>query len=84
MSELYWWIGSGLAGVLAVFLGRWLWQLVKAVKAERARELFRLQHERYEEQLLTHASATGLPRGLKWLSCRIHGDVLLVRDSLTG
>jgi hypothetical protein len=45
--------------------------------------LFRLQHERFEEQLLKSASATGLPRGLKWLSCQIIGDAVLVRDNVT-
>lgn len=85
MNQPYlWWIGGGLGTVIIIALGWWLWQLVKAIKAERARELFRLQHERFEEQLLKTATATGLPRGLKWLSCPISGDALLVRDSLTG
>ncbi|HEV3439764.1 MAG TPA: hypothetical protein VG122_20530 [Gemmata sp.] len=83
MNQHLWWIGGGLA-VAAIVLGRWLWHLGKAVQAERARELFRLQHERFEEQLLKNAAATGLPRGLKWLSCQISGDALLVRDTLTG
>jgi hypothetical protein len=84
MNQPYlWWIGSGLA-VAAIVLGRWLWHLGKAVQTERARELFRLQHERFEEQLLKNAAATGLPRGLKWLSCQISGDALLIRDTLTG
>jgi hypothetical protein len=83
MNQHLWWIGGGFA-VVAIVLGRWLWYLGKAVQAERARELFRLQHERFEEQLLKNAAATGLPRGLKWLSCQISGDALLVRDTLTG
>src|SRR5262249_9421900 len=42
-----------LAGFVALAFGvRWVWHLGKAVQAERARELFRLQHERFEEQLL--------------------------------
>jgi hypothetical protein len=85
MNHLYLWcIGVGLAVAAAIVVGRWLWQLGKAVQAERARELFRLQHERFEEQLLKNAAATGLPRGLKWLSCEINGDALLVRDTVTG
>lgn len=76
----------GALGVLVavVLVGRWLWHLGKAVQAERARELFRLQHERFEQQLLTAASATGLPRGLRWAECRITGDATIVRDTTTG
>jgi hypothetical protein len=61
-----------------------LWSVGRAVLAERARELFRLQHERYEEQLLRGASATGLPRGLRWVGCTITGDAVLVRDEANG
>ena len=70
--------------VLAILVGRWLWNVGRAVQAERARELFRLQHERFEEQLLAAATATGLPRGLRWVSCTINGDALLVRDTTTS
>jgi hypothetical protein len=85
MNERYiWWVGGVLAAMAAFVLMRWFWQLGKAVKAEHARELFRLQHEKYEEQLLTSAAATGLPRGLKWLSCQIIGDAVLVREVATG
>jgi hypothetical protein len=84
IAPYQWWIGGGLGAVLAIVLLRWLWQLGKAVKAEHARELFRLQHERFEEKLLKNAAATGLPRGLKWLSCQIIGDALLVRDVVSG
>lgn len=85
MNESFlWWIVGVLAAMAAIVLGRWLLQLGKAVQAERARELFRLQHELFEEQLLKSAAATGLPRGLKWLSCQITGDALLVRDASSG
>ena len=30
------------------------------------------------------AGATGLPRGLRWVKCRITGDAVLVRDTATG
>jgi hypothetical protein len=66
------------------FGGRWLWHLGRAVQAERARELFRLQHERYEEQVLKAGGATGRPRGLRWVRCLITGDAVLVRDAATG
>jgi len=80
-----WWIGGGLAGAILLLAAvRWFWHLGKAVQAERARELFRLQHERFEEQLVKAATATGLPRGLRWVSCEITGDAMLVRDTTTG
>ena len=78
------WIAGGLVSAVIVALGvRWVWRLGKAVMAERARELFRLQHERFEEMLLQAAGATGLPRGLTWARCQITGDALLVRDLAT-
>ena len=83
--SLGWWIGGGVLVVAVVALvARGLWLLGRAVHVERCRELFRLQHERFEEQLLKAASATGLPRGLKWMACRITGDAVLVRDTATG
>jgi hypothetical protein len=78
----WWWIA--LLVLAALLVARWVWHLGKAVLAERARELFRLQHERFEEQLLRAASATGLPRGLRWAKCRIGGDALLVRETATA
>ena len=77
-----WWL-AGVALVLGAVVLRWLWHLCRAVVAERARELFRLQHERFEEQLLRAASATGLPRGLKWVRCQITGYAVLARDAAT-
>jgi hypothetical protein len=77
-----WWV---VWSALLIGLGvRWCWHLGRAVQAERARELFRLQHERYEEQFLKAAAATGLPRGLKWVGCKITGDAVLVRDLNTS
>lgn len=85
MVSLWWWLAGGVAVVAAAALGaRWLWHLGRVVHVERCRELFRLQHERFEEQLLKAASASGLPRGLRWLACRITGDAVLVRDTATG
>jgi hypothetical protein len=83
--SLWWWVAGGLVLVGAVALAvRWLWHLGRAVQVERSRELFRLQHERFEEQLLKAAGATGLPRGLRWVACQITGDAVLVRDGATG
>src|SRR5262245_16963801 len=83
--SVWWWVGGGIAVlILLVLAARWLWRLGRAVHVERCRELFRLQHERFEELLLKAAGSTGLPRGLRWVGCRITGDAVLVRDTATG
>ena len=80
MSES-WWIGGGVvAAILILLAGRWCWHFARAVQIERARELFRLQHERFEELLLVAAAATGKPRGLTWIHCEIIGDAILARN----
>lgn len=76
-----WWIGGGVVAALVMLLaGRWCWHFARAVQVERARELFRLQHERFEELLLVAAAATGKPRGLTWTHCEIIGDAILARN----
>ncbi|MBY0460964.1 MAG: hypothetical protein K2V38_26895 [Gemmataceae bacterium] len=85
MGSLWWWFAGGVVVLLLVAVAaRWLWHLGRVVHVERCRELFRLQHERFEELLLKAASATGLPRGLRWVGCQITGDAVLVRDTATG
>lgn len=79
-----WLVGAVVAGVvLAALAGRWVLHLGRAVQIERARELFRLQHERFEQMLLAAATATGKPRGLAWVGCEIAGDAVLARDTAT-
>src|SRR5260370_1276496 len=58
-----------VAGLLFLLLVWWFYGLGREIQAERARELFRLQHERLEKLFLEKASASGLPRGLRWVSC---------------
>lgn len=84
MGELNpWWVGAAGGLVLLALAGRWLLHLGRAVQIERARELFRLQHERFEEMLLKAAAATGKPRGLTWVGCEITGDAVLARETGT-
>jgi hypothetical protein len=78
-----WWFVGAAGLVLLALAGRWFWHLGRAVQVERARELFRLQHERFEQQLLTAAAETGKPRGLRWVGCAITGDAVLARDQTT-
>jgi hypothetical protein len=76
-----WWVGGGFVVVL---WGVWrFWRFCHAVQVERARELFRLQHERFEEDLLKAAAATGKPRDLRWQSCTFTGEAILTRDTTT-
>ncbi|MBP3959404.1 hypothetical protein J8F10_29525 [Gemmata sp. G18] len=85
MGSLGWWFTGGVVVVvLLALVARWLWYLGRVVHVERCRELFRLQHERFEEQLVKAAGASGLPRGLRWVRCNITGDAVLVRDTATG
>ena len=79
-----WWLAGVGGAVLIVLGGRWLWHLGRAVQVERARELFRLQHERFEELVLAAAAATGKPRGLTWVACAITGAAVIARDVAGG
>lgn len=81
MSDSLEWLIGAAAVVLALLAARWLWRLARGIQVERARELFRLQHERFEEMLREAAARTGKPRGLIWQSCEIVGDALLARDA---
>ena len=76
-----WWIAGGFAAVALIFGGWWLRRFGRAVQIERAREFFRLQHERYEDALLAAARATGKPRGLHWLGVAIVGEAVLARNA---
>ena len=75
-----WWIG-GVAVAVLIAGGLWVRRFGRTVQVERAREFFRLQHERYEERLLAMANATGKPRGLRWIIATITGDAVLARNS---
>src|ERR1700733_7715653 len=81
----YWWIAPiVLALAVAGYFG---WRRMRAFgkegAAERARELFKLQRERFEAQFLTAAAATGKPRGLVWKDCQWDDTVEFVRERQT-
>jgi hypothetical protein len=82
------WIGVAL-GLVVVGLVVWLvWHPVRLfgreMKLERARELFRLQHERLQALFFRAASASGKPRGLRWKACHWESGVEFVRERRTG
>jgi hypothetical protein len=69
-----------VAGLLMLLAAWWLFRMGREVQAERARESFRLQHERLTEVFLKAAAQTGKPRGLRWVSCTFTGAFVLVRE----
>ena len=79
-----WWI-AGIATIsLSIATALWLRHFARTVQIERARELFRLQHERFEDLLLDAASKTGKPRGLTWIGIEIIGVAVLARNARRG
>lgn len=84
MNEIgIWPLFVPVAGLVLVVGGWWLYRLGREVHTERARESFRLQKERLEGVVLQAASATGKPRGLRWVSCRFIDDLTLIRNKAT-
>jgi hypothetical protein len=82
------WLGV-LLGIVGLGLVAWLaWHPVRRfgheMRVERARELFRLQHERLQYLFLSAAAASGKPRGLRWKACLWETGVELVRERRTG
>lgn len=72
-----------VAGLLTLIMLWWFYGIGREIQAERARESFRLQHERLEKLFFEKASSTGLPRGLRWVSSvfALHFD--LAREKTT-
>lgn len=58
--------------------------LMREIRAEKARELFHLQRERLEAKFFDLASGSGKPRGLRWVDCDWEDPVTYVRDRRTG
>lgn len=52
--------------------------------AEHARRTFRLKRELLEAKFFTLASSLGKPRGVRWLDCKWHDEVIFARDRQTG
>src|SRR4051794_15316099 len=76
----YWWL-LAVAVFIAALIAWWkLHGVGGQIQHERARELFRLQHEQLEAKFLDAAAATGKPRGLIWVDCAFEPKLELVRD----
>ena len=80
-----WGTGIGLALLLVVALTaiplarRW-----RRREAKLALRQFRIQREQLEAKFFDLASATGKPRGLKWLDCDWLSAVTFARERTTG
>src|SRR5262245_59359238 len=79
----YWWAAGGVILIGFVMFLRSLQSMGRAFQIARAREVFRLQRERLEAKFLDAASATGKPRGLRWVDCAFEPHIELVRDLST-
>lgn len=51
---------------------------------DKARQLFQLRREWLEARFFTLASASGRPRGLRWVECDFDHELTLARDRSTG
>lgn len=58
--------------------------LLREIRTERARDLFRMQRERLEARFFDLAARSGKPRGLRWLDAEWQDAVTFVRDRRSG
>lgn len=85
--QWYWFVPLA---VVMVGLGVWLFfrrhhmhAWGREFQIARARELFALQRERLESLFLKAASATGKPRGLRWVRCDFDAALTFAREKTT-
>jgi hypothetical protein len=79
------WLWVIVVAAVPVIVLLWrLYRLGREVQAARARESFRLQHEHLEALVLEKASASGVPRGLRWLACRFAPESEFAKERKTG
>jgi hypothetical protein len=79
------WLWTVPVALLAIVVVLWhFYGLGREIRAARARESFRLQHEHLETIVLERASASGIPRGLRWLACRFSSETEFAKERKTG
>ena len=82
------WLWIGVAGVtiaVAATSGFVWWARRRHARSlSHARESFRLRREWLEAEFVTRATASGKPRGLRWVDCDFDDDVAFARDRRTG
>ncbi len=85
--QWYWFV---LLAAVVLAGAIWLFRRRKSMHAwgrefqiARARELFALQQERLHDLFTKAASASGKPRGLRWVQCSFEPELTLARERLT-
>jgi hypothetical protein len=79
------WLWTIPVAVLGIIFVLWhLYGLGREIRAARARESFRLRQEHLETLVLEKASASGMPRGLRWLTCRFSCEPAYAKERRTG
>ena len=73
---------SAIVGALAA--GAWLVRRQQVITLEQARQTFRLRREWLEADFVSHAEASGKPRGPRWMNCDFDDDVSFARDRRSG
>ena len=87
MTE-YWWtagiiIGVAVAGVLVFFFYSPWRSRRRDAELARAREAFRVRREWLEARFVDLTSASGKPRGLRWVDCQFDNDITYALDRET-
>jgi hypothetical protein len=78
------WFSAVLGALLlAALAGYLVWRRVAIWKRQAIRS-FLLQREQLEAAFLDAATATGKPRGLRWLACDWDKETAFARDRQTG
>ncbi|MDA1052057.1 MAG: hypothetical protein O3C40_16450 [Planctomycetota bacterium] len=79
-------IGFVVLVVMLVALAVLVWwsRRQQASSLKNARATFQLRREWLEADFVSHAQASGKPRGLRWLNCDFDDSVAFARDRRTG
>ena len=79
MTEL--WIALAAALVLGIVVA---WRMLRRPSPALARQQFQQQREHLEADFLRAASASGKPRGLRWIGCDWENLLEFARDRQSG
>lgn len=77
-----------LAAVVAICLAALIWRPVRRARREalvgQARQSFRIRREGLEAHFVRLASASGRPRGYRWVDCEFDNSVAFARNRRDG
>jgi len=82
----WWWIGVLAIGLFGgcLVLARWILSRRQHLSIDEAHAAFYRRREWLEADFVTQASASGKPRGLRWVNCDFDDQVEFARDRQTG